>query len=66
MENPPNNWLSVFGGTAWEWDENTSQFYYHAFLKEQPDLNWRNPEVREAMYDVMRFWLDKGIDGFQG
>jgi alpha-glucosidase len=62
---PPNNWLSVFGGTAWEWDEKTGQFYYHAFLKEQPDLNWRNPEVREAMYDVMKFWLDKGIDGFR-
>lgn len=62
---PPNNWLSVFGGNAWEWDENTGQYYYHAFLKEQPDLNWRNPEVREAMYDVMRFWLGKGIDGFR-
>jgi alpha-glucosidase len=62
---PPNNWLSVFGGTAWEWDENTKQFYYHAFLKEQPDLNWRNPEVRNAIYDIMRFWLDKGIDGFR-
>lgn len=63
--NPPNNWLSVFGGSAWEYDEKTSQYYYHAFLKEQPDLNWRNPEVREAMYDVMRFWLNKGIDGFR-
>jgi alpha-glucosidase len=62
---PPNNWLSVFGGSAWEWDEPTGQFYYHAFLKEQPDLNWRNPEVRSAMYDVMRFWLHKGIDGFR-
>ncbi|HLN54871.1 MAG TPA: alpha-amylase family glycosyl hydrolase [Bacteroidales bacterium] len=62
---PPNNWLSVFGGTAWEWDEHTGQFYYHAFLKEQPDLNWRNPDVRKAMYDIMRFWLDKGIDGFR-
>src|SRR5512133_3868516 len=62
---PPNNWLSVFGGTAWEWDETTKQYYYHAFLKEQPDLNWRNPEVREAMYDIMRFWLNKGIDGFR-
>jgi alpha-glucosidase len=63
--NPPNNWLSVFGGSAWEWDEHTSQYYYHAFLKEQPDLNWRNPEVQEAMFDVMRFWLDKGVDGFR-
>jgi alpha-glucosidase len=61
----PNNWLSVFGGHAWEWDENTGQYYYHAFLKEQPDLNWRNPEVQQAMLDVMRFWLDKGIDGFR-
>ncbi len=62
---PPNNWLSVFGGNAWEWDETTGQFYYHAFLKEQPDLNWRNPEVQEAMLNVMRFWLDKGVDGFR-
>ena len=62
---PPNNWLAMFGGTAWEWDELTQQYYYHAFLKEQPDLNWRNPEVREAMYNVMRFWLDKGVDGFR-
>jgi alpha-glucosidase len=61
----PNNWLSVFGGYAWEWDEKTGQYYYHAFLKEQPDLNWRNPEVQQAMLDVMRFWLDKGIDGFR-
>jgi alpha-glucosidase len=62
---PPNNWLSVFGGFAWEWDEATGQYYYHAFLKEQPDLNWRNPEVQSAMLDVMRFWLDKGVDGFR-
>ncbi|MDQ3277526.1 MAG: alpha-amylase family glycosyl hydrolase [Bacteroidota bacterium] len=62
---PPNNWLSVFGGTAWEWDEATGQYYYHAFLKEQPDLNWRNPEVQTAMLDVMRFWLEKGVDGFR-
>lgn len=61
----PNNWLSVFGGHAWEWDDTTQQYYYHAFLKEQPDLNWRNPEVQEAMMNVMRFWLDKGIDGFR-
>ncbi|MCF0040168.1 alpha-amylase family glycosyl hydrolase [Dyadobacter fanqingshengii] len=61
----PNNWLSVFGGHAWEWDNTTQQYYYHAFLKEQPDLNWRNPEVQEAMMNVMRFWLDKGIDGFR-
>ncbi|HEU4470041.1 MAG TPA: alpha-amylase family glycosyl hydrolase [Flavisolibacter sp.] len=62
---PPNNWLSVFGGPAWEWDEETGQYYYHAFLKEQPDLNWRNPEVQQAMLDVMKFWLEKGVDGFR-
>lgn len=61
----PNNWLSVFGGSAWEWDEHTGQYYYHAFLKEQPDLNYRNPEVMKAMEDVMRFWLDRGVDGFR-
>ncbi|HLI93701.1 MAG TPA: alpha-amylase family glycosyl hydrolase, partial [Puia sp.] len=54
---PPNNWLSVFGGSVWEWDEKTKQYYYHAFLVKQPDLNWRNPEVEKAMLDVMRFWL---------
>ncbi|MDQ2643723.1 MAG: alpha-amylase family glycosyl hydrolase, partial [Myxococcota bacterium] len=62
---PPNNWLSVFGGSAWEWDETTRQYYYHAFLKEQPDLNWRNPQVRQQMYSAMAFWLDRGIDGFR-
>lgn len=62
---PPTNWQSVFGGSGWEWDEATQQYYYHAFLKEQPDLNWRNPEVQKAMLDVMRFWLDKGVDGFR-
>ncbi|KAA8483616.1 alpha-glucosidase [Arcticibacter tournemirensis] len=61
----PNNWLSVFGGSAWEWDEQTRQYYYHGFLKEQPDLNWRNPEVQDAMLEVMRFWLEKGVDGFR-
>ena len=61
----PNNWLSVFGGSAWEWDEVTQQYYYHAFLTKQPDLNWRNPEVQAAMLDIMRFWLDKGVDGFR-
>jgi alpha-glucosidase len=61
----PNNWLAAFGGSAWQWDETTQQYYYHAFLKEQPDLNWRNPEVRKAMLDTMRFWLDKGVDGFR-
>ena len=61
----PNNWLSHFGGSGWEWDEATNQYYYHAFLKEQPDLNWRNPEVVEAMMNVLRFWLDRGVDGFR-
>ena len=62
---PPNNWQSVFGGGAWEWDEATRQYYYHAYLKEQPDLNWRNPELREAMLGVLRFWLERGVDGFR-
>ena len=62
---PPNNWRSEFGGSGWELDKNTGQYYYHAFLKEQPDLNWRNPEVQRAMLDVMLFWLDKGVDGFR-
>jgi alpha-glucosidase len=62
---PPNNWMSVFGGSAWEWDERTGQYYYHAFLKEQPDLNFREPAVLEAMNDVMKFWLDRGVDGFR-
>ncbi len=62
---PPNNWLSNFGGGAWEWDEHTQQYYLHAFLKEQPDLNWRNPEVQQAMLDVLRFWHDRGVGGFR-
>jgi alpha-glucosidase len=62
---PPNNWLSNFGGSAWELDEHTGQYYYHAFLKQQPDLNWRNHEVQDAMLDVLRFWLDRGVDGFR-
>jgi alpha-glucosidase len=62
---PPNNWLSEFGGAAWSWDEPTQQFYYHAFLADQPDLNWRNPEVQAAMFKVMRFWLARGVDGFR-
>ena len=61
----PNNWLSVFGGSAWEWDEASGQCYLHSFLKEQPDLNWRNPAVKEAMFDVVRFWLERGVDGFR-
>ena len=62
---PPNNWLSIFGGSAWEFDPQTGQYYYHAFLKEQPDLNWRNPEVKQAMWEAVRFWLDLGVDGFR-
>ena len=62
---PPNNWLSNFGGPAWELDPLTGQYYYHSFLKEQPDLNWRNPQVVAAMHDVLRFWFGKGVDGFR-
>ncbi|MEQ8667805.1 MAG: alpha-amylase family glycosyl hydrolase [Pirellulales bacterium] len=62
---PPNNWISDFGGSSWEWDETTGQYYLHAFLKSQPDLNWRNSEIREAMMSVLRFWLDRGVDGFR-
>jgi alpha-glucosidase len=61
----PNNWQSIFGGPAWTWDEKTRQYYYHHWLVEQTDVNWRNPKLREAMYDQMRFWLDKGVDGFR-
>ena len=62
---PPNNWLAHFGGVGWEFDEATGQYYFHSFLPEQPDLNWRNPEVQEAMLDVLRFWFDRGVDGFR-
>ncbi len=62
---PPNNWLSNFGGPAWTFDAASGQYYGHSFLKEQPDLNWRNPEVRAAMYEVLRFWLRRGVDGFR-
>jgi alpha-glucosidase len=62
---PPNNWRSAFGGSAWEMDPRTGQYYYHAFLAAQPDLNWRNPAVRAAMHEVMRFWLGRGVDGFR-
>ena len=61
----PNNWLSVFGGSAWTYDAASGQSYLHSFLPEQPDLNWRNPEVEAAMTDVLRFWLDRGVDGFR-
>jgi alpha-glucosidase len=62
---PPNNWESYFGGSAWKWDEGTEQYYLHLFDEKQPDLNWRNPEVREAMYDVMRFWFERGVAGLR-
>ncbi|WP_052737669.1 alpha-glucosidase [Bacillus sp. SA1-12] len=62
---PPNNWESFFGGSAWEFDEKSGQYYYHAFAKEQVDLNWTNPEVKDAMFEMMAFWLNKGIDGFR-
>ena len=62
---PPNNWRSMFGGGGWEWCETRGQYYYHAFLKEQCDLNWRNPDVVAAMHDVLRFWLKRGVDGFR-
>lgn len=62
---PPNNWLSIFGGSAWQWHEGRQQYYLHTFLKEQPDLNWDNPAVRAEMQKVLRFWLDLGVDGFR-
>ncbi len=61
----PNNWVSIAGGSAWTLDEASGQYYCHRFLKEQPDLNWRNADVRAAMYDAMRFWLERGVDGFR-
>ena len=61
----PTTGCSVFGGPAWTFDAERGQYYSHAYLREQPDLNWRNPEVREAMLDVLRFWLDRGVDGFR-
>jgi alpha-glucosidase len=62
---PPNNWLSYFGGSAWAWDAATGQYYLHLFDTKQPDLNWRNPAVQSAMLDALRFWLDRGVDGFR-
>ncbi len=61
----PNNWTSQFGGPAWTWDDGTQQFYLHSFLPQQPDLNWRSSAVKEAMFDALRFWLDRGVDGFR-
>jgi alpha-glucosidase len=62
---PPNNWLREFGGPAWTLDPRTGQYYYHAYLDQQPHLNWRNPAVSAAMLDVLRFWLARGVDGFR-
>jgi alpha-glucosidase len=62
---PPNNWTSLFGGSAWQWVPARQQFYYHKFYRQQPDLNWRNPAVEKAMFDAMRFWLDRGVAGFR-
>lgn len=62
---PPNNWISTFGGSAWQYDPKTKQFYYHEFYKQQPDLNWRNPQVEKAMFQAVRFWLDRGVAGFR-
>ncbi|KAF5347610.1 hypothetical protein D9756_010673 [Leucocoprinus leucothites] len=62
---PPNNWRSVFQGSAWDFDEKTEEYYLHLYVSKQPDLNWENPEVRQAVYDMMKFWLDRGCDGFR-
>ncbi|KAK5193558.1 hypothetical protein LTR92_006929 [Exophiala xenobiotica] len=62
---PPNNWESVFSGPAWTFDHDTGEYYLHLFAQEQPDLNWDNPSVRTAIHDMIRFWLDKGVDGFR-
>jgi len=62
---PPNNWLSVFSGSAWQWDSNLNKYYLHLFTKKQPDLNWENPKVRDEIYDVLKFWFSKGVDGFR-
>jgi glycosidase len=62
---PPNNWGSFFGGPAWTFDEHTGQYYLHQFVKQQPDLNWRNPQVKNAMLETLRFWMRRGVDGFR-
>ncbi len=61
----PNNWMAYFGGRAWEWDEATAQYYLHSFLKEQPDFNWRNPDMKKAAFGEIQYWLDRGVDGFR-
>lgn len=65
QRHPPNNWASYFGGSAWEYDEPSGEYYLHLFAKEQPDLNWENPRVREEVYKIIRFWLDRGADGYR-
>ena len=65
VDGPPNNWVTAFGGPAWSRDDESGRWYLHSFYPEQPDLNWRNPEVVAAMQDVVRFWLDRGVDGFR-
>ncbi|ALS00365.1 glucohydrolase [Enterococcus silesiacus] len=65
IDGPPNDWVSIFGGSAWEYDELTDQYYLHVFAKEQPDLNWENPQVKRALFSMIDWWLDKGIDGFR-
>ena len=61
----PNNWESIFNGSAWEYDESTEEYYLHVFSRKQPDLNWENPKVRHDLYEMFNWWLDKGIDGFR-
>ena len=61
----PNNWESIFNGSTWEFDESTKQYYFHLFSKKQPDLNWENPDVRQAVFEMMNWWFEKGIDGFR-
>jgi alpha-glucosidase len=65
VDTPPNNWQSCFDGEAWTYAPERGQYYYHYFMKQQPDLNWRNPEVKQAMWDAVRFWLDLGVDGYR-
>jgi alpha-glucosidase len=65
FRHPPNNWLALFGGSAWQFDSKTGQYYYHAFYPQQPDLNWRNPAVEKAMFDTTRFWYQRGVAGFR-
>src|SRR5699024_10930867 len=61
----PNNWESIFGGSAWEFDDHTNEYYMHVYSRQQPDLNWENPEVRNELYAMVKWWLDKGIEGFR-